>query len=107
SSWHKSSPVIRMFILPVIGALIAGFVISEIGVFFEYGIAQFMNVVVMFIFAIIFFGIMQDAGLFEPIINKMIDLSGGNVVKVAVATVLIAMVGQLDGSGASTFLITI
>src|SRR5699024_4286502 len=105
--WNKTSPVIIMIILPVIGALIAGFGIAEIGVFFEDGIAQVMNVVVMFIFAIIFFGIMQDAGLFEPIINKMIDLSGGNVVKVAVATVLIAMVGQLDGSGASTFLITI
>ena len=105
--WNKTSPIIIMIILPVIGALIAGFGVAEIGVFFEDGIAQVMNVVVMFIFAIIFFGIMQDAGLFEPIINKMIDLSGGNVVKVAVATVLIAMVGQLDGSGASTFLITI
>ncbi|PJH69179.1 citrate transporter, partial [Salmonella enterica subsp. enterica serovar Typhimurium] len=31
----------------------------------------------------------------------------GNVVKVAVATVPIAIIGQLDGSGASTFLITI
>ena len=105
--WNKTSPIIIMIILPVVGALIAGFGVAEIGVFFEDGIAQVMNVVVMFIFAIIFFGIMQDAGLFEPIINKMIDLSGGNVVKVAVATVLIAMVGQLDGSGASTFLITI
>ncbi|WP_462419782.1 CitMHS family transporter [Salinicoccus sp. Marseille-QA3877] len=105
--WNKTSPVIIMIILPVVGALIAGFGVAEIGVFFEDGIAQVMNVVVMFIFAIIFFGVMQDAGLFEPIIDKMIDLSGGNVVKVAVATVLIAMVGQLDGSGASTFLITI
>lgn len=105
--WNKTSPVIIMIILPVVGALIAGFGFAEIGVFFEDGIAQVMNVVVMFIFAIIFFGIMQDAGLFEPMINKMIDLSGGNVVKVAVATVLIAMIAHLDGSGASTFLITI
>lgn len=105
--WNRTSPIVIMIILPVIGALIAGFSVAEIGVFFEDGIAQVMNVVVMFIFAIIFFGIMQDAGLFEPIINKMIALSGGNVVKVAVATVLIAAIGQLDGSGASTFLITI
>src|SRR5690625_4252312 len=99
--WNRTSPIVIMIILPVIGALIAGFSVAEIGVF-EDGIAQVMNVVVMFIFAIIFFGIMQDAGLFEPIINKMIALSGGNVVKVAVATVLIAAIGQLDGSGAST-----
>lgn len=105
--WNKTSPIIIMIILPVIGALIAGFGFGEIGVFFEDGIAQVMNVVVMFIFAIIFFGIMQDAGLFEPIINKMIALSRGDVVKVAVATVVIAAIGQLDGSGASTFLIAI
>ena len=42
--WNKTSPVIIMIILPVIGALIAGFGIAEIGVFFEDGIAQVMNV---------------------------------------------------------------
>jgi len=105
--WNKTSPIVIMIIVPIIGALVAGFSFSEIGVFFEDGIASVMNVVVMFIFAIIFFGIMQDTGLFDPMINKLVQLSGGNVVKVAVATVLIAAITQLDGAGASTFLITI
>lgn len=61
----------------------------------------------MFIFAIIFFGIMQDVGLFDPMINKMIAFTKGNVIIVCIVTVLIAVVAQLDGSGASTFLITI
>jgi len=105
--WNKTSPIVIMIIVPIIGALVAGFGFAEIGGFFEEGVTQVISVVIMFIFAIIFFGIMQDTGLFEPMINKFVSLSGGNVVKVAVATVPIAIIGQLDGSGASTFLITI
>ncbi|KGR85715.1 CitMHS family transporter [Lysinibacillus odysseyi] len=103
----RVSPLVAMVIPPIIGALIAGFSLADIGEFFDSGISSVINVAVMFIFAIIFFGIMQDAGLFEPLINKMIALSKGNVVVVAIITVLIAVVAQLDGSGASTFLITI
>lgn len=103
----RVSPLVAMVIPPVIAALIAGFSAKDLGEFFNSGLNSVMSVAVMFIFAIIFFGIMQDTGLFDPIINKMIALSRGNVVVVAVITVLIAVVAQLDGSGASTFLITI
>lgn len=103
----KVSPIIAMIIIPVLGAFAAGFGFADIGAFFNQGIDQVINVAVMFIFAILFFGIMQDVGLFDPLINKMIALSRGNIIAVSVATVLIAAVAQLDGSGASTFLITI
>ena len=62
---------------------------------------------VMFIFAILFFGIMQDTGMFNPLITKMVKLSRGNVILVSMATVIIGAIAHLDGSGASTFLITI
>ncbi len=103
----KVSPIIALVMVPIIGALFAGFGIVEIGEFFSEGIDSVINVVIMFIFAILFFGIMQDAGLFDPFINKMIAISKGNVIAVAVGTVIIAAVAHLDGSGASTFLITI
>ncbi|KOS63196.1 citrate transporter [Lysinibacillus agricola] len=103
----RVSPLVAMVIPPIVAALIAGFNFDEVGEFFSSGLSSVMNVAVMFIFAIIFFGIMQDVGLFEPLINKMITLSKGNIIVVAVITVLIAVVAQLDGSGASTFLITI
>ncbi|KKE77625.1 citrate transporter [Bacilli bacterium] len=103
----KVTPIVAMVLPPIIGALIAGFTFSEVGTFFEDGVASVISVAVMFIFAIIFFGIMQDVGLFDPMINKMVALSKGNVVIVSVVTVLIAVVAQLDGSGASTFLITV
>ncbi|WP_404332252.1 CitMHS family transporter [Mesobacillus maritimus] len=103
----KVTPIVAMVLPPIIGALLAGFAFAEIGVFFEEGIASVISIAIMFIFAILFFGIMQDVGLFDPMINKMVALTKGNVITVCIVTVIIAAVAQLDGSGASTFLITI
>ncbi|WP_252504919.1 CitMHS family transporter [Sporosarcina sp. Marseille-Q4943] len=103
----KVSPIVGLVLVPVAGAFAAGFSFDEIGVFFTEGTTKVASVAIMFIFAILFFGIMQDVGLFDPLINKMIAISRGNVIAVAVATVIIAAIAHLDGSGASTFLITI
>lgn len=103
----RVTPIVAMVIPPILGALAAGFSMGEIGGFFESGVGSVINVAIMFIFAIIFFGILQDVGLFDPLINKMVVFSRGNVITVSVGTVLIAAIAQLDGSGASTFLITI
>lgn len=103
----RVSPFVGLLLVPIAGAFAAGFNFGQIGGFFTDGAQSVFSVVVMFIFAIIFFGIMQDVGVFDPLINKMIALTRGNVVAVAVGTVVIAAIAQLDGSGASTFLITI
>jgi len=103
----KMTPIIPLVIIPIIGSLIAGFNITEVGDFFSDGLVSVIQVAVMFIFAILFFGIMQDAGLFDPIIDKMISVTHGNVITISIGTVIIAAIAQLDGSGASTFLITI
>lgn len=103
----RVSPIIGLVLVPIAGALLAGFGLAEIGGLFNEGIDRVIQVAIMFIFAILFFGVMQDAGLFDPIINKMIAISRGNVIAVTVGTVLIGAIAHLDGSGASTFLITI
>lgn len=103
----RVTPIVALVLVPIVGAFTAGFNFIEIGDFFTNGVQSVISVVVMFIFAILFFGIMQDAGVFNPLINTMITISRGNVISVAVATVVIAAIAQLDGSGASTFLITI
>ena len=61
----------------------------------------------LFIFSITFFGIMTDAGMFDRIIDALVGRAGNNVVAITVLTAVIACIGHLDGSGASTFLITI
>src|SRR5699024_9291385 len=103
----RVAPIIALVLVPILGAFAAGFGLEAIGGFFDEGIVSVINVVIMFIFAILFFVIMQDVGLFDPLINKLIAISRGNVIAISVGSVLIAAVAQLDGSGASTFLITI
>ena len=62
---------------------------------------------VMFIFAILFFSTCSDAGVFDPIIAKILKFTGNDPVKIAIGTFLIGCICHLDGSGATTFLIAI
>ena len=62
---------------------------------------------ILFIFSVLFFGVMTDAGMFDKIIGALMKKVGNNVIGVALMTCLIAIIGHLDGGGASTFLITI
>lgn len=103
----RVNPIIPMTLVPVIGAVIAGFGIEDIADFFGEGLSSVINVVVMFIFAIIFFGILQDVGLFTPVIRSLIKATRSNVMAVTIGTAAIGIVAHLDGSGSTTFLITI
>ena len=66
----RASPFVTFSTLPVIFALIAGFSTSEIQGFFESGLHKVTPIAVMFIFAILFFSLMQEKGLFEPMITE-------------------------------------
>jgi CitMHS family citrate-Mg2+:H+ or citrate-Ca2+:H+ symporter len=103
----RVSPVICLVVVPLLGALAAGFTVPQLAGFFADGTQKVLSVVVMFIFAILFFGVMNDVGLFDPAINRLIHLTKGNVVGVCIVTVLVGTIAHLDGSGASTFLIAI
>ena len=103
----RVNPIIPMTLVPVLGAVIVGFGVEDIADFFGEGLSSVINVVVMFIFAIIFFGILQDVGLFTPVIRSLIKATRGNVMAVTIGTAAIGIVAHLDGSGSTTFLITI
>jgi CitMHS family citrate-Mg2+:H+ or citrate-Ca2+:H+ symporter len=102
----KASPVVALIIVPVISAIIGGFS-SELPTFMTDGIKSIAPTGVMFIFAILFFGILTDAGTFKPIINTILRIVGKDPVKIAIGTAVLAMLIHLDGSGAVTFLVTI
>ncbi|MUK60011.1 hypothetical protein GNQ68_43840, partial [Pseudomonas aeruginosa] len=103
----KINPVVGMTIIPCIGAMILGYSVTDLVDFFSKGLNQVINVVIMFIFAIIFFGIMNDSGLFKPLVKRLILMTRGNVVIVCAMTALIGTIAQLDGAGAVTFLLSI
>lgn len=103
---NKASVIVALILVPIVFALIGGFG-SELGTFMLDGIVSVAPTGIMLGFAILFFGVMNNAGLFDPMISKVLELVKGDPVKITIGTVIIAMVSHLDGSGASTFLITI
>jgi CitMHS family citrate-Mg2+:H+ or citrate-Ca2+:H+ symporter len=103
----RVAPVVALSLIPLLGAFAAGFGPAEITGFFDEGMGSVFNIAVMLIFAILFFGIMNDVGLFRPLVDATIRLTGGNVVAITVGTVLLAAVCHLDGAGSTTFLICI
>ena len=103
----RMSPVLPLIVVPLLGALAAGFGPEAISGFFTDGIGRVTAIATMFVFAITFFGVLQDSGLFRPLINGMVRLTRGNVMAVTVATAIIGMLAHLDGAGATTFLLTI
>ena len=104
---QKVSPIVALAGVPIVAALIAGNSPSEVSEFVMAGITDVASVVVMFVFAIVFFGILRHVGFFDPIIDRIIRLGGSSPKAVALATTLLAALAHLDGAGATTFLITI
>ena len=103
----KCAPIISLVLIPLAGALLAGFSPAEIAPFYTKGLVKVAPVATMFVFAIVFFGLMQDVGLFSPLVRGLLSLTRGNIIAVAVCTALLGMVAHLDGAGATTFLLTI
>lgn len=63
--------MLRGKVIPIIAAFVVGFGLADIGGFSEDGLSSVIYIVIMFIFAILYFGIIQSVRLFDPLINKM------------------------------------
>ena len=100
-------PPLAFILLPTIAALIAGFDPLVINKFAASGISKMVSTVSLFVFSISFFSLMSDQGVFDPVVNFLIKKAGTNVTAVLCATAAVAVIGHLDGSGATTFIITI
>ena len=102
----KMSPLVALISVPVITALIGGHGLN-IGKYINDGVKSIAPTGTMFIFAILFFGILTDAGTFQPIIDKILKIVGKDPIRIAIGTAILAMIVHLDGSGAVTFLVTV
>jgi citrate-Mg2+:H+ or citrate-Ca2+:H+ symporter, CitMHS family len=101
-----TSVLVALTLVPVLAAVAGGFG-SQLGTFAVDGIRGVTPVAVLLAFAVLFFGIMNDAGLFEPVIRALTRVVGTDPVKIAAGTAAIAAIAHLDGAGASTFMITV
>lgn len=104
---NKMMPIVIFVTIPVIAALLLGNDFAAIGDMITAGLGSVWKTAVLFIFSTSYFGIMNDAGMFDPIVDKLVEKAGNNVVLVTVATALVAVLGHLDGATATTVLVTI
>ncbi|MBI1198587.1 MAG: citrate transporter [Phenylobacterium sp.] len=105
-AFNLCSPIVALIVVPVAASLVAGQGFATSG-FMLAGIAQIAPVVAMFVFAILFFGVMTDAGLLDPAIRLVMRSVGSHPVRIVVGTALLSLLVHLDGSGAVCFLVVI
>lgn len=101
------SPLVALIAIPVVFALLAGVGGGELGEMMLDGIRTLAPTGVMLMFAILYFGIMIDAGLFDPIVNWILRSVGNDPAKVVVGTAALAAFVSLDGDGSTTYMITV
>lgn len=103
---QRVSALSALIAVPVAASLAIGSGAAT-ATFVVHGIQSVAPVAGMFIFAILYFGVMTDAGMLDPIIDKILHAVGSDPARIVAGTALLALVAHLDGSGAVTFLVTI
>jgi CitMHS family citrate-Mg2+:H+ or citrate-Ca2+:H+ symporter len=101
-----TSVLVALTLVPIAAAAAGGFA-GQIGGFAMEGMQEVAPTAALLAFAVLYFGVMTDAGLFEPVINRVLRLVGNDPLRIVVGTAAIASVAHLDGAGASTFMVTV
>ncbi len=103
---RRLSAIVALILVPIAVALLCGFS-SEIGGMIVKGVVTVAPTAAVLMFAVFYFGVMIDAGLFAPLVSRVLSLVGGDPRKVALGTAAVAAMVSLDGDGATTALVTI
>lgn len=103
----RASPVVAFVVVPLVMAAIAGFPASAIFKFSVAGMHAVSPIVALFVFAILYFSLMSEQGLFDPLVQTVVRRAGANASLVMMTTVLVTAICHLDGAGATTYVITI
>jgi CitMHS family citrate-Mg2+:H+ or citrate-Ca2+:H+ symporter len=101
----RMTPVLALIVVPTIFGLFAGAGLG-IGEMSLEAIGGLAPTAALLMFAIIYFGVMIDVGLFDPVVRLILRIAGNDPVKVVVGTALLAAVISLDGDGSTTFIVT-
>ncbi len=103
---NRMSPLAALIVVPVVSAVIGGFGPEVSGMMLK-GIATSAPVAGMFVFAILFFGVVTDAGMMAPIIHGILKVVGRKPTRIVMGTALLALLTHFNASGAICWLITI
>lgn len=100
----RLSVLTALILVPIAFALLGGFG-ATIGPMMLDGVRAIAPTGVMLMFAILYFSLMIDVGLFDPVVERVVKLVGGDPLKICVGTAVLALCISLDGDGATTYLI--
>lgn len=102
----RLSAVAGLILVPIVFGLIGGFG-ADLGMAMISGVIDTAPTAVMLVFALLYFLVMFECGLFEPFIRKILAVVGDDPVKIVVGTAFLIMIAGFDGDGATCVLITI
>lgn len=100
----RLSPILALILVPTIFGLFAGAGLG-IGDMVMDAIASMSSTAALLLFAIIYFGIMIDVGLFDKLVEFILKVAGNDPVKVVLGTALLTGAVSLDGDGSTTFIV--
>ena len=100
------SPFVAIAGIPVVMCVLIGRG-AYLNEYITKGIGSISTTGVMFIFSVIFFGIMSETGAFDPFVNAIIKATKGDPVRLIMGVFLFAAMVHLDGSGVVTTLLVV
>jgi CitMHS family citrate-Mg2+:H+ or citrate-Ca2+:H+ symporter len=102
----RMSAVAALIVLPIVFGLLAG-AGTSVGKMMIEGVLHVTPTALMLAFAVLFFAIMMDAGLFDPLVRRVVATVGDDPMRISIGTAVLATVVSLDGDGTTTALIVV
>lgn len=102
----RTPVIVALILVPVAAALIGGLG-GDLSKHVLDGVKAVAPVAALIMFAVLYFGLMIDTGLFEPLIRSLMGLVREDPVRLCLITAALPMLVALDGDGSTTFLISI
>lgn len=102
----KLSALTALILIPTVFALIGGFY-AELGKYVIDGVKMVAPNGVLMIFAMLYFLTMTEAGMFDPLVSRIVGAVRGDPVRIFIGTVALAFVVALDGDGATIYMIVL
>src|SRR3954452_13055636 len=94
---RRMSPLVALIAVPTFAAVVAGMG-GRIGQFVLSGLQQTAPVAAVVVFAILYFGVRTDAGLLDPVVDRILRGIGTRPRRVVMGAALLALLVHLDGS---------
>ena len=102
---RRMAPLTALILVPIVFGVLGGFA-SSLGGMMLAGVTKIAPTGIMLTFAILYFAIMIDAGLFDPVVTALVRVVGDDPARVVLGTAALALVVSLDGDGSTTYMIT-